>query len=61
MDLKSVCKISYGDKPYGWPGDIPIVRLNSDKLKKIGWTNKYSSEQAIKLSVKEMVSRFSFK
>ncbi len=35
----------------GWKGDIPIVRLNSDKIRNLGWKNKYTSLQAMRLSL----------
>lgn len=38
----------------GWKGDVPVVRLNSDKIRKLGWKNKYSSKQAIQLSLRSM-------
>ena len=35
----------------GWKGDVPVVRLNSDKIRKLGWSNKHTSSQAIQLSL----------
>ncbi len=34
-----------GDR--GWKGDVPVVRLNSDKLRALGWRCRYSSTDAL--------------
>jgi UDP-glucose 4-epimerase len=53
MNLKNVnYKFTGGDR--GWKGDVPIVRLNSDKIRKLGWKNKLNSYEAIRESVKSM-------
>lgn len=41
-----------GDR--GWKGDVPVVRLDSQKIRKLGWSNKYTTPEAIKMSVKSM-------
>ena len=41
-----------GDR--GWKGDVPIVRLSTDKIRKLGWSNKYTAKQAIRMSVSSM-------
>lgn len=35
----------------GWEGDIPIVRLNTDRIRSIGWSNRYSSRDAMRESL----------
>lgn len=44
-----------GDR--GWKGDVPIVRLDSQKLRHLGWSNQYTSLQAIRMSVQSMWGR----
>ncbi len=39
----------------GWPGDIALSRLSIEKLKASGWSPKYSSLQAVKKSVRELL------
>ena len=39
----------------GWKGDVKIMRLAIDKLKKLGWKPRYNSEQAVRLTAKWMV------
>ena len=31
----------------GWKGDVPVVRFSSDKLRQLGWTNRYTSREAL--------------
>ncbi len=50
MGLKDV-KYKYTGGNRGWKGDVPIVRLNSNKIRSFGWTNTYSTKEAIHSSV----------
>ncbi len=45
-------KYSGGDR--GWKGDVPKVRMDSKKLRKSGWENKYTSKEAMRRSLKSM-------
>lgn len=38
----------------GWRGDVKFMQLSIEKLKTIGWTPKYSSEEAVRLTVKAL-------
>ena len=43
-----------GDR--GWNGDVPKVKFNSNKIRrKFNWSNKYSSQEAIKKSIEEII------
>lgn len=53
MNLKNI-KYNYSGGNRGWKGDVPVVRLNSDKIRKLGWKNKYTSAEAVKLSLKSI-------
>lgn len=44
-----------GDR--GWKGDVPMVRLDVARLRKIGWQNKLSSEQAVRLAARELAGK----
>lgn len=48
-------QITFGDTPFGWKGDVPVVRLNDNKLRKLGWASKYGSEEAVRRSLREML------
>jgi len=46
LDPKSVeFKYSGGDR--GWKADVPVVRLNSNKLKNLGWKARFTSRSAM--------------
>lgn len=39
----------------GWKGDVPVVRLNISKLKKLGWKSSNTSKQAVIKTVKSLI------
>ncbi len=45
---------NYSGGNRGWKGDVPIVRLNSEKIRKLGWKNEFTSKEAISKSVMSM-------
>ena len=47
-------ELSYTGGRNGWPGDVPIVRTSSAKLRTLGWCNKLSSRDAIIDSLESM-------
>ena len=40
-------RLEYGGGARGWPGDVPVVRLDSSKIKALGWRAKRNSRQAL--------------
>jgi UDP-glucose 4-epimerase len=51
---KTVVNYSGGDR--GWTGDVPRVQLNITKFKKLGWTAKYSSDEAVSKTIDAILS-----
>ena len=51
---KSDCEYRYTGGNRGWKGDVPIVRLDTNKISSIGWKSSMDSIEAIKKSVGEM-------
>lgn len=39
----------------GWPGDVPQVRLDCEKMARIGWRATMSSTEAVRLACREIV------
>src|SRR5260370_35067866 len=35
----------------GWKGDVPIVRLNTDRIRSIGWTCRLNTPEARRASL----------
>lgn len=54
MGLKEV-QYHYTGGSRGWKGDVPIVRMNTQKIRQLGWSNEYNSKQAISESVKSII------
>lgn len=48
-------KFIYSGGDRGWKADVPIVRLDSRKIKNLGWTAKMSSKEAIFHSLREQL------
>ena len=42
-----------GDR--GWKGDVPVVRLNTSRIRRLGWANSMSTGQALRSSLESMV------
>lgn len=53
MGLKEV-KYEYSGGDRGWKGDVPKVRLNTEKIRNLGWENKHTSRDAMYLSIKAL-------
>lgn len=51
---KADCEYRYTGGNRGWKGDVPIVRLDTQKISDLGWKSSMTSVEAIKKSVKEM-------
>ena len=42
-----------GDR--GWRGDVPVVRLNTDRIRALGWANARTAKQALADSLAAML------
>jgi len=54
MGLTQKVRLEFGREDRGWPGDVPQIRLNTDKIKSLGWSPRFSSKAAILDAVKAM-------
>lgn len=41
----------------GWRGDVPQVRFDVSKLTSLGWQARYTSDQAVRLAVRELLGK----
>jgi UDP-glucose 4-epimerase len=39
----------------GWKGDVPVVRINTDKIRSLGWKNERTGREALTDSMSSMV------
>lgn len=51
LDLEATPEYRFTGGDRGWKGDVPIVRLNIEKLESLGWAPKRTSRQALKESM----------
>ncbi|RUM34208.1 MAG: UDP-glucose 4-epimerase [Archaeoglobus sp.] len=54
MGVSPEFRFTGGDR--GWKGDVPVMLLSIEKLKAIGWRPKYSSEQAVRMAVRDLLA-----
>ncbi len=54
LDNQVSFEFTGGDR--GWRGDVPIVRLNTDKIRALGWNCSHTSAQSINKSVLAMIA-----
>jgi UDP-glucose 4-epimerase len=40
----------------GWAGDVPRFQLDISKLKKLGWKERFTSDEAVRKSIKEILN-----
>lgn len=53
---ESKVKFEYAGGSRGWKGDVPIVRLNTDRIRALGWKNKRSSREALRDSMQSLLA-----
>jgi UDP-glucose 4-epimerase len=54
MGLSDV-KIRYTGGDRGWPGDVPQVRFNCNKINSLGWKARHTSDEAVRMTVEALV------
>jgi UDP-glucose 4-epimerase len=55
LDPSSVAYVPTGGDR-GWKGDVPVVRLNTSRIRKLGWRCARSSEQALRDALGSMLA-----
>ena len=45
----------YGEGDRGWRGDVPVVRLRTERIRALGWTHSRGSADAMRLAMASMV------
>ena len=54
MGLKDV-RVRYTGGKRGWPGDVPVVRYNVQKMAELGWRAKQSSDDAVRIAARRLI------
>ncbi len=47
--------LEYGAVSRGWKGDVPIVRLNTDRIRSLGWSCRFGTHEALRLSILALI------
>ncbi|MGQ3892386.1 NAD-dependent epimerase/dehydratase family protein [Legionella sp. CNM-4043-24] len=55
MGITHAVPYEYTGGSKGWPGDVPVVRLNTDKLRALGWHCQHRSADAIRRAAEAMI------
>ncbi len=48
--------VAYGPSPRGWKGDVPVVRLSTERIRALGWEPSAGSREALRRSMTEMLA-----
>ena len=57
MELNNV-QFKYTGGKRGWKGDVPRFQLDFTKMKKLGWKPSYTSDEAIRKAVRELLEGY---
>ncbi len=49
-------RLEYTGGDRGWKGDVPIIRLDASKIKRLGWNAKRTALEAIEDSVRALIA-----
>lgn len=49
-------KFEYTGGDRGWKGDVPVVRINTDRIRALGWKNERTGLQALRASMESMLA-----
>ena len=56
LALPAMPAFDYSGGRCGWRGDVPVVRLDSTRIRALGWVPKWNSRQAVCVSLKELAA-----
>ena len=48
-------ELEYTGGDRGWKGDVPVVRLDSTRIRKLGWNHRFNSREALRNSMLSML------
>jgi len=54
LDLAGT-EVEYGREPRGWKGDVPVVRLSTERIRALGWSPTTGSAGALRISMEAML------
>lgn len=60
MGLKNV-KYRFTGTKRGWPGDQPVVLLDTTKVHKLGWYSRRTSDEAVRTATRRIIGKDNFR
>jgi UDP-glucose 4-epimerase len=48
--------LQFGTEPRGWKGDVPIVRLDTNRIRSLGWECSMGSADALRASIRSLLA-----
>jgi len=51
---------TFTNTPLGWPGDQPVVLLDTNKVNQLGWHSKNSSDTSVRRATKRLLGKEDF-
>jgi UDP-glucose 4-epimerase len=55
MGLDNV-RYKYTGGRRGWPGDAPVIHYDVEKMRKLGWEAKHSSDEAVRITARRILN-----
>lgn len=55
LGIRPLPRLEYTGGDRGWKGDIPLVRMDSSRMRALGWKPQFNSREAVRRSLEEMV------
>ena len=49
-------RLDYTGGDRGWKGDVPVVRINTDRIRSLGWKNERTGPEALRASMESMLA-----
>jgi UDP-glucose 4-epimerase len=56
LQLDAMPEFEYTGGDRGWKGDVPVVRLNTEKIRGLGWNCRHGSREAVRSALMEMIA-----
>jgi UDP-glucose 4-epimerase len=54
LEPKPIFEYTGGSR--GWKGDVPVVRLKSERIRSLGWSSRMNSREAIRAALEAMMA-----
>ena len=55
---RQAINVKYTGGPRGWKGDVAQVKLDTKRMRQLGWRPKLSSKESVKRTIKDVVEQF---